>query len=131
MSALQARLPLVGSNWDFKQYGESGAWVSDAFPYLSTKVDDLCFLKSMMSDAVNHDPALTFMQTGAQLSGRPSMGSWLSYGLDSENKDLPAYIVMMCRVSTSASRQFEMLTKVIEAFSSVDHKAATDLMSRR
>ncbi len=97
MSGFQARLPLVGSKWDFKQHGQSGAWVSDAFPHLAKQADDISFIKSVVSDAVNHDPATTFMQTGAQLPGRPSMGAWLSYGLGSENHDLPAYIVMVSK----------------------------------
>ena len=97
MSMFQAQFPLVGSKWDFHQHGESGAWVSEAFPHTAKVVDDLCFLKSMVSDAVNHDPGLTFMQTGALLPGRPSVGSWLSYGLGTENQNLPGYIVMVSK----------------------------------
>lgn len=97
MSMFQARFPLVGSKWGFSQHGESGAWVSDLFPHTAQMVDDLCFIKTMVSDAVNHDPGLTFMQSGALLPGRPSVGSWLSYGLGTENKNLPAYIVMVSK----------------------------------
>ena len=68
--------------------------MSDVLPYLSKEADELCFIKSMHTEAINHDPAITFCQTGHQLAGRPSIGSWLSYGLGTENKDLPAYVVM-------------------------------------
>ena len=85
MSSRQSQFNLVGSYSPFKQHGQSGAWVSDLFPHTAKVVDDLCFIKSLHSDAVNHDPAITFIQTGAQLPGRPSFGAWLSYGLGSEN----------------------------------------------
>jgi hypothetical protein len=97
MSANQSALPLVGSAFQFAQHGASGAWVSELFPHLSQVVDEMSFIRSMYSEAVNHDPALTFLQTGAPLSGRPSMGAWLSYGLGSENADLPAFIAMVSR----------------------------------
>ena len=96
-TADQASLPLVGSFADFKQYGESRAWVSDLFPHTANVVDDLCIVKSMHTEAINHDPALTFFQTGAQQGNRPSMGSWLSYGLGSENQNLPAFTVLISR----------------------------------
>jgi hypothetical protein len=95
MSANQAGLPMVGSAYKFAQHGQSGAWVSELFPHLAEVVDEVSFIRSMYSEAVNHDPALTFMQTGAPLPGRPSLGAWLNYGLGSENKDLPAYISML------------------------------------
>ncbi|EON78352.1 hypothetical protein ADIS_1215 [Lunatimonas lonarensis] len=97
MTANQSSFPLVGSFAEFKQYGESGAWVSELFPYTSKIVDDLCFVRSMHTEAINHDPALTFFQTGAQQGNRPSMGAWLSYGLGSENKNLPAFTVLLSR----------------------------------
>ncbi|MCC5936051.1 MAG: DUF1501 domain-containing protein [Lunatimonas sp.] len=90
-------LPLVGSFTGFKQYGASGTWVSDLFPYTAKIVDELCIVKSMHTEAINHDPALTFFQTGAQQGNRPSMGSWLSYGLGSENSNLPAFTVLISR----------------------------------
>jgi hypothetical protein len=95
MSKNQAALPLVGSKFAFAQHGKSGAWVSEQFPHTAKVVDDLCFIKSLYSEAVNHDPALTFLQTGAPLPARPSIGSWVTYGLGSENKDLPGYIAMV------------------------------------
>ncbi|RYE21449.1 MAG: DUF1501 domain-containing protein [Sphingobacteriales bacterium] len=97
MTSGQASFPLVGSFTGFKQYGQSGAWVSDLFPYTSKIVDDICIIKSMHTEAINHDPALTFFQTGAQQGNRPSMGAWLSYGLGSENKNLPAFTVLLSR----------------------------------
>ena len=97
MTANQKSFPMVGSFCDFKQYGQSGAWISDLFPYTAKIVDDLCIVRSMYTEAINHDPALTFFQTGAQQGNRPSMGAWLSYGLGSENKNLPAFTVLLSR----------------------------------
>jgi len=97
MTAKQASFPLVGSFYDFKQYGESGAYVSDLFPHIGKIADDICIIRSMNTDAINHDPALTFFQTGAQQGNRPSMGSWVSYGLGSENKNLPAFTVLLSK----------------------------------
>ncbi len=91
--------PMVNPFTEFKQYGSSGAWVSDLLPYTSEIVDDICIVKSMHTDAINHDPALCFFQTGSQLSGRPSIGSWLSYGLGSENENLPAFTVLLSKGS--------------------------------
>ena len=86
MTAGQTSFPMAGSVFDFKQHGQSGAWVSELMPYTSKIVDELCFIKSMYTEAINHDPAITFLQTGSQLPGRPSIGSWLSYGLGTDNK---------------------------------------------
>ncbi|GAA3985382.1 DUF1501 domain-containing protein [Mucilaginibacter dorajii] len=97
MTAKQTSFPLVGSFYDFKQYGESRAWVSDLFPHIGKIADDICIIRSMNTDAINHDPALTFFQTGAQQGNRPSMGSWVSYGLGSENKNLPAFTVLLSK----------------------------------
>lgn len=97
MTSGQANFPLVGSYFPFKQYGKSGAWISDLFPNIGSIADDICIIKSMHTEAINHDPALTFMQTGAQQGNRPSMGSWLSYGLGSENENLPAFCVLLSR----------------------------------
>ncbi|MBN7810603.1 DUF1501 domain-containing protein [Algoriphagus sp. H41] len=97
MTAGQSSFPLVGSYFGFNQYGESRAWISSLFPHISSVVDDLLIVKSMHTEAINHDPALTFFQTGAQVGNRPSMGSWLSYGLGSENANLPAFCVLLSR----------------------------------
>ena len=97
MTSGQSKFPLVGSYFKFAQHGKSGAWVSELFPHMAKIADELCFVKTMHTEAINHDPALTFMQTGAQQGNRPSMGSWLSYGLGSENKNLPAFCVLLSR----------------------------------
>lgn len=93
----QSSYPLVKSIFNFKQYGQSGAWVSELFPYTAEIVDELCIIKSMKTDAINHEPAVMFVQTGSQLTGRPSIGSWLSYGLGSDNKDLPSFVVLLSK----------------------------------
>lgn len=95
MSGNQASLPLAGSIFKFQQHGKSGAWMSELLPHTAKAADDLCIVRSMFTEAINHDPAFTFMQTGAQLSGRPSIGSWLSYGLGSDNQNLPSFVVLI------------------------------------
>lgn len=97
MTSGQESFPLVGGNFKFKQYGESRAWVSELMPYTSKIVDELCFIKSMHTEAINHDPAITFFQTGSQQTGRPSIGSWMSYGLGSLNENLPSFTVLLSR----------------------------------
>jgi hypothetical protein len=97
MSGNQASLPLAGSPFKFQQHGSSGAWVSNILPRTAEIVDDLCFLKSMHTPAINHGPGVTFMQTGSQFPGRPSMGAWLNYGLGTENDNLPAFVVMVTK----------------------------------
>lgn len=91
----QGDYPIVASPFKFSRRGECGAWMSELLPQLSTVADDLCFVRSMHTEAVNHDPAVTFMLTGAQQPGRPSIGSWLSYGIGSENQNLPAFVVLL------------------------------------
>ena len=95
MTSTQASFPVAPSRFAFQQHGSSGAWISELLPYTSAIADDLCVIKSMHTEAINHDPAITFMQTGAQLAGRPSLGAWLSYGLGSENQDLPTFVAMI------------------------------------
>jgi hypothetical protein len=95
MSGNQAILPLAGSIYKFRQHGTSGGWVSELLPHTAKIVDDLCVIRSMYTEAINHDPAITFMQTGSQLSGRPSIGAWLNYGLGSDNENLPAFVVLI------------------------------------
>jgi len=95
MSATQSSFPIVPSKFQFSQHGESGAWVSELLPYTAKISDGLTFIKSLNTDAINHDPAVTFFQTGAQIAGRPSIGAWLSYGIGSETEDLPAFVVMI------------------------------------
>lgn len=102
MTSGQKTFPVAPSIFKFAQYGSNGIWLSELWPHLSKIVDDLCFIYSMETEAINHDPAITFLQTGSQLAGRPSMGSWLAYGLGTENKDLPAYVVL---TSTGTGRK--------------------------
>ena len=97
MTADQAKFPLAGSTFKFSQYGQARAWISELLPHTASVADDICFVKSMFTEAINHDPALTFFQTGAQVGNRPSMGAWLSYGLGSENMNLPAYCVLLSK----------------------------------
>jgi len=97
MSGNQSTLPLAGSIFKFDQHGKSGAWVSELMPWTAKIVDELCFIKSLHTEAINHDPAITFFQTGHQLAGRPSMGAWLSYGLGSVNENLPGFVVLISK----------------------------------
>jgi hypothetical protein len=95
MSGNQSSLPLAGSIFGFSQHGANGTWVSDLLPQTARIVDDLCIVRSMYTEAINHDPAITFFQTGSQIAGRPSMGAWIHYGLGSDNQDLPAFVVLI------------------------------------
>ena len=97
MTAGQGTFPIVGSPFKFKQHGESGMWMSELMPHTSKLVDELCFVKSMYTEAINHDPAVTFIQTGSQFPGRPSAGAWLSYGLGSDNENLPSFVVLVTK----------------------------------
>jgi hypothetical protein len=97
MTAGQSSFPIASSLFKFARHGQSGALISELLPYTSKVADDLCFIRSLHTEQINHDPGITFFQTGFQLAGRPSIGSWLAYGLGSENKDLPAFIVMTSR----------------------------------
>ncbi|MEZ5980570.1 MAG: DUF1501 domain-containing protein [Planctomycetota bacterium] len=95
MTSGQKRFPVAPTKYAFAQHGRSGAWVSELLPNVASMVDDLAIVKSMYTEAINHDPAITFIQTGHEQPGRPSLGSWLSYGLGSPNEDLPAFVVML------------------------------------
>ena len=94
MTSGQARFPIAPSKYKFAQHGKSGAWVSELLPYKARMVDDLAIIRSVHTEAINHDPAITYICTGHQLPGRASLGAWLSYGLGSLNEDLPAFVVM-------------------------------------
>jgi hypothetical protein len=95
MTAYQANWPTAPSIYKFAQHGSSGVWLSELLPHTARVVDELSFIRSMHTEQINHDPAITFSLTGFQLAGKPSMGSWIAYGLGSENKDLPAFVVMV------------------------------------
>ncbi|MEO1011644.1 MAG: DUF1501 domain-containing protein [Bacteroidota bacterium] len=102
MLAAQSSFPLVGSKFNFKQHSKTGGYFSELMPYTANIADDICMINSMHTDAINHEPAVIFMQTGSQQVGRPSIGSWLSYGLGSANENLPSFIVMLSRGKNSA-----------------------------
>jgi len=94
MTSGQSKFPVAPSMFKFAQHGKSGMWFSELMPHMASLADNWCQIRSMHTEAINHDPAITFCQTGSQLAGRPSIGSWISYGLGSQNKDLPAYVVL-------------------------------------
>ncbi|APW60601.1 hypothetical protein BSF38_02076 [Paludisphaera borealis] len=100
MTSGQKNLPVAPSIFNFAQHGESGAWLSELLPHTAKIVDDICIIRSVQTEAINHDPAVTFVQTGSQLAGRPSMGSWVAYGLGSLNDDLPSFVVLLSRGRT-------------------------------
>ncbi len=101
----QPTLPVVPTKFRFAQHGESGAWLSEVLPYTAGVVDDICFVKSVHTEAINHDPARMFLQTGLQLAGRPSMGAWVCYGLGSESRDLPGFLVLLSHGSCKRTPQ--------------------------
>ncbi|MEK7793287.1 MAG: DUF1501 domain-containing protein [Candidatus Hydrogenedentota bacterium] len=105
MTSGQTRFPVAPSIFKFQQYGQSGAWISELLPYIASLADDLCIVKTMHTEAINHDPAMTFFQTGFQIAGRPSMGAWVSYGLGSANRDLPSFVALSSRGSGRPSCQ--------------------------
>ena len=105
MTSGQKSFPCVAPMFSWKQHGQSGTWLSELLPHLGRVVDDVCFVKSMWTEAINHDPACTFIQTGSQQAGRPALGAWLSYGIGSENAQLPAYVVMISQGSGNKTDQ--------------------------
>jgi len=94
MTSGQSKFPVAPTIFKFAQHGQSGLWLSELLPHMAKVADEFCAVRSVHTEAINHDPAITFIQTGSQLAGRPSIGAWLSYGLGSENQDLPAYVVL-------------------------------------
>ena len=105
MTSGQNSFPVAGSIFKFAQYGKSGAWLSELLPHTAKVVDDIAIVKTMYTEAINHDPAITFIQTGSQLAGRPSMGAWVSYGLGSENQELPAFVVLISQQNSLTADQ--------------------------
>jgi len=102
MTAFQTKFPTAPTIFKFQQHGKSGMWLSELIPHTAKIADEITLIRTMQTEAINHDPAVTFFQTGFQLAGRPSIGAWVSYGLGSENKDLPAYVVMVSQGSGNA-----------------------------
>jgi len=105
MTSGQKSFPVVASKFQFAQHGKSGAWLTELWPHTAKVVDDLCIIRSMNTEAINHDPAITYIQTGSQQPGRPSLGAWLSYGLGCEAEDLPAFVVMISHGSGADANQ--------------------------
>ncbi len=105
MTSGQTRFPIAPSKYKFERCGQSGMWVSELMPWMKKQVDDVLFIRSMQTDAINHEPAITFMQTGNQVTGRPCLGAWASYGLGSLNDDLPTFVVMVARPTNTEQVQ--------------------------
>ncbi|MGI8785741.1 MAG: DUF1501 domain-containing protein [Acidobacteriota bacterium] len=104
MTSFQANFPTAPSMFRFAQHGKSGAWVSELLPHTAAVADQLCFIKSLQTEAINHDPAVTFFQTGFQIAGRPSIGAWIAYGLGGESENLPAFVVLVSQGSPTSTQ---------------------------
>ena len=97
MTSGQARFPIAPSKYKFEQHGQCGMWVTEMLPYTAKMVDDLAFIRSMHTEAINHEPAISYIQTGNQITGRPCLGAWASYGLGSLNENLPTFVVLVAK----------------------------------
>ncbi len=105
MTSGQARFPIAPSKYKFARHGKCGMWVGELLPWTAKMVDEMCFIRSMHTEAINHEPAITFMQTGNQVTGRPCLGAWTSYGLGSANKNLPTFVVMVAKPTNTEQVQ--------------------------
>src|SRR4051795_6748930 len=105
MTSGQARFPIAPSMYKFERVGQSGLWMSELLPWLKKSVDDMVFIRSMHTEAINHEPAITLMQSGNQITGRPCLGSWVSYGLGALNHNLPTFVVMVARPTNTEQIQ--------------------------
>ncbi|MFN7141851.1 MAG: DUF1501 domain-containing protein, partial [Limisphaerales bacterium] len=105
MTSGQSRFPIAPSLFKFAQHGQNGMWVSELLPWTAKMVDDMCFIRSMHTEAINHEPAISYIQTGNQLTGRPCLGSWLSYGLGSLNENLPTFVVLVAKPTNTEQIQ--------------------------
>src|SRR4051812_2215040 len=105
MTSGQARFPIAPSKYKFAQHGKSGMWVTELLPYTAKMVDEMCFIRSMHTEAINHEPAICYMQTGNQITGRPCLGSWVSYGLGSLNESLPTFVVLVAKPTNTDQLQ--------------------------
>ena len=105
MTSGQDSLPVAKSIYKFRQHGQSSTWISELLPHIGSQIDDITLIRSMHTDAINHDPAITFIQTGFQQPGRPSLGAWVSYGLGSENHDLPTFVVLISQADSLTTDQ--------------------------
>src|SRR5205807_1815344 len=105
MTSGQTRFPIAPSKFKFARHGKSGMWVSELLPWTAKMVDDMCFIRSMYTEAINHEPAITYIQTGNQVTGRPCLGAWASYGLGSLNHNLPTFVVLVAQPSNTEQLQ--------------------------
>lgn len=105
MTSGQANFPVAPSKYKFTQHGQCGRWVSELLPHTATIVDEITLIKTVRTNAINHDPACTFVMTGSEIAGRPSLGSWISYGLGSDTSDLPAFVALMPRFPSGSNGQ--------------------------
>src|SRR5579863_4998200 len=105
MTSGQSRLPVAPSKFKFSQHGSCGTWVSELLPHMAKHVDDMAVIRTVHTNAINHDPACTFVMTGSEVPGKASLGSWLAYGLGSESNDLPAFVVLTPNWSSGAAAQ--------------------------
>src|SRR5438309_937704 len=105
MTSGQARFPIAPSKFKFARHGKSGMWVSELLPWTAKMVDDMCFIRSMHTEAINHEPAISYMQTGNQVTGRPCLGAWASYGLGSLNQNLPTFVVLVAQPTNTEQMQ--------------------------
>src|SRR5262245_47475003 len=105
MTSNQARFPIAPSKYKFAQHGKCGMWLSELLPYKAKMVDEMCFIRTMHTEAINHEPAITNMQTGNQVTGRPCLGAWMSYGLGSLNKNLPTFVVLVAKPTNTEQVQ--------------------------
>src|ERR1041385_487996 len=105
MTSGQKRFPIAPSKYKFEQYGKSGMWVSELLPWTAKMVDDICFIRSMHTEAINHEPAICYMQTGNQITGKPCLGAWVSYGLGTLNNNLPTFVVLIAKPSNTEQLQ--------------------------
>src|SRR5688572_3721096 len=105
MTSGQARFPIAPSKYKFAQHGQNGMWVSELLPWTSKMVDEMCFIRSMHTEAINHEPAICYMQTGNQITGKPCLGSWVSYGLGSMNENLPTFVVLVAKPTNTEQVQ--------------------------
>ena len=105
MTSGQKRFPVAHSTYSFQRHGKSGMWLGDLLPHTARHADDICLIRSLHTEAINHDPAMTLLQTGHQIGGRPSFGAWISYGLGSVNQDLPAFVALVSRPSARTMAQ--------------------------
>jgi hypothetical protein len=122
MTSGQSRFPIAPSLYRFSRHGQNGTWISETLPYTARMADDLCVIRTLHTEAINHEPAITFIQTGSQVAGKPCIGSWLSYGLGSMNDSLPTFVVMTARhTNTSANVQAISARLWSSGFLSSDH----------